>query len=97
MEINIAVERNTKITAAVRINIAEASRNTKITTVETNWRYLSVAGAGQGLCVCEAAGFSWAAPGSSYIRVISGLFVGGLMLGLGMEQMKDDKEIRVGH
>ena len=96
MEINIAVERNTKITAAVRINIAEASRNTKITTVETNWRYLSVVGAEPGLCVCEP-GFSWGAPGSSYIRVISGLFVAGLMLGLGMEQMKDDKEIRVGH
>ena len=53
VEINIAVDRNTKITAAVRINIAQASRNTKITTVETNWRYLSVVGAGLGLCVCE--------------------------------------------
>ena len=46
VEINIAVDRNTKITAAVRINIAQASRNTKITTVETNWRYLSVVGLG---------------------------------------------------
>ena len=53
VEINIAVDRNTKITAAVRINIAQASRNTKITTVETNWRYLSVVWAGLGLCVCE--------------------------------------------
>ena len=53
VEINIAVDWNTKITAAVRINIAQASQNTKITTVETNWRYLSVVEAGLGLCVCE--------------------------------------------
>ena len=96
-EINFVVAWNAEITVAVRINIAEASGNTEITTVvETNWRYLSVVWGSAGF-VCLWAGLSWAAPGSSYIRVISGLFVGGLMLGLGMEQMKDDKEIRVGH